>query len=417
MDTNLLNRYCTTNDIQYFNRLSPTTKEEVITLMFEALRYYKEPFLLTPLEKLGLKMLEITPSFIISTFYNDTLFPTESLERNGVVCIPVVLNMKEVQAKFLETLQNFQEYKPGAKVRVIGGFAAFGNPSSFHNPLVRELRMEATQKVIPLFKEYTSRKLEEGTWHLQCLFDRMMYRLKGQAPQPESWHRDVMNPTLIHPDDEVFGGWINLDSNDQHFSCIPGSHLNVIPHKITSGFATLGKEFEDKKLFSEERKQKLALIKTHKHSFTIKPGEIIIFPQYILHEVLANKATENMMRLFVGWRLTKVPNPKAFYKDFDTLLTNQAVMALPGGYKTPMYANNYIRYYQHKPFTIAPGIKQSLVEWSASTFQDRVLETKSYKGKEYKIVPQTMKSLKEYGFELYPPYTEEERRIYEGVKL
>jgi hypothetical protein len=73
----------------------------------------------------------------------------------------------------------------------------------------------------------------------------------------------------------------------------------------------------------------------------------------------------------------------------------------------PMYAALNVNFH----------LKQ-LIEWS-QIFQPKVLETKKNKkfGYTYQIVHRYMKSLKEYGFPLYPPYTKEEKEIMKPQKL
>ena len=40
----------------------------------------------------------------------------------------------------LDETKKFQEFKPGTKKLVLGGYAALGNPSNFHNLTVRIYR-------------------------------------------------------------------------------------------------------------------------------------------------------------------------------------------------------------------------------------------------------------------------------------
>ena len=112
---------------------------------------------------------------------------------------------------------------------VLGGFAALGNPSSFHHKFVRKMRemCEAAvldEDALPL----NGRRLE------QC-FDRMMRRIPGESTDVESWHRDEALNTL--PGDDIFGGWINLDNESQFFSCAPGTHTEDGVHDRNDGFA------------------------------------------------------------------------------------------------------------------------------------------------------------------------------------
>ena len=361
----------------------------------------------------------------------ENLSPVEQLERVGVVTISVVPQnqIETYQQRFDETLQNFPEYKRGNNpsldinghpiIYVAGGFAALGNPASFHNEMSRDLRMMAYQKIKPLMSQYVSTYQNKKDVRFQALSDRMMYRLKGQSAPSEAWHRDVMPPNKINYDDEIFGGWINLDSQDQYFSCIPGSHTDTVQYTLDAGFSALTKAVN--KIYIKNGKSPpspkevntyVKEVAKNKYKFKVPPGHMIIFPQYILHEVIATPAKYNMRRQFTGWRITSSNNPLYPLKLFD----DQAVVPLPGGMVPPIYASNHIAYFQTKRFQGSP---YGLLEWSEVTFKDKILERyKPPKSDEYRrLVPRYMKSLKSYGFPLYPPYQEEERSIYIGEQI
>ena len=173
---------------------------------------------------------------------------------------------------------------------VLGGFAALGNPASFHNPFVRNLRQIALKAVLPLFNKLD----RKGDVNLEVLPDRMMYRSSGQVPVKETWHRDVMSTntamniqTGLQDGDEIYGGWINLDKKPQYLSCVPGSHLGVSLHNLKQGFVTIKKDYIDE-------------INKYKYAFPIPPGHMVVFPQYLIHEVVAKKLDYTSMRLFTG---------------------------------------------------------------------------------------------------------------------
>ena len=363
----------------------------------------------------------------------DKLSHVEQLERAGVTTLEVIPpeKLKKYQKEFDSTLLGFPEYSRDPNnatldregnplVYVAGGFAALGNPASFHNKLSRNLRMMGYQKMKPLMKEYVTRLGyidPKKPYNLQALSDRMMYRHKGQKPVAEAWHRDVMPPGKIEYEDEVFGGWINLDSQDQYFSCIPGSHTNEVQKTLDAGFATLTDAVSkiytqngQKKPTPSDLKAYITEVTKDRHRFRVPPGHMVVFPQYILHEVVANKAQYNMRRQFTGWRLTPSKEPLYPLEEFD----QQAVIPLPGGMIPPMYARNHLSYFQEKQFNLTPETKYNLIEWSESTFRKRCLVT-SKKGEP--IVSRYMRSLTEYGFPLYPPYLKHERMIYKGQSV
>lgn len=387
---------------------------------------------LDSLEKYGIRLIEHENVQLYSYFnpnFEGRLSEYERFMCLGATTIPLLNKeqLKKYQNEFMETLRDFPEYarnsdndKNGNPISyVLGGFAAFGNPGSFHNPMSRKLRMLGFKAVKRFVEENITKVYPEGIQRptiLQALSDRMMYRMKGQAPTAEAWHRDVMNTDRIKPIDEIYGGWINLDSVDQYFSFIPGSHLSETQYYLKEGFATLEKECERKyglknyPYTKESYKAILKITNNLKYRLTVPPGHIVIFPQYIMHEVVANPSTYNMMRQFTGWRLTTDNKPIYPLEMFE----DQAVIPLPGGMIPPMYAKNHIMFFQEKQLTIHSGVKYNLSEWSVATFKPELL-IRNAKGNW--IIPRHMKSLKSTGLKMYPPYSPKEKSIYSGQLL
>lgn len=218
--------------------------------------------------------------------------------------------------------------------------------------------------------------------------------------------------------DEVFGGWINLDTKNQYFSCIAGSHLNIIQKEIESGFDTLAgnyakylddnenhlAEFEDlpikemetvlstsgkrEKLVEKAKEQIMtnkskfaeALVKNRlkqvsklKVKITVPPGHVVIFPQYILHEVVASPVKHNMLRLFTGWRLTSKKESlydtlhkykSSKYPSLKTIMDKQGVPPIPGGMIPPMYSRNHASNFLGIPtFRVVPKNRRKKFKW------------------------------------------------------
>jgi hypothetical protein len=400
----------------------------------------------------------------------------DCLKRLGVVIIPVIKKeeIPGIRKEFINTLRNFPEYirspdnpdkdsKGNQLLYVLGGFAALGNPASFHNDLVRNMRKRCRKAVIPLFRElidnYQNKELRSKT-KLEMLFDRMMYRNVGQAPSPESWHRDVIPPENIEENDEIFGGWLNLDMTDQYFSCIPGSHLSISQKKLKPGFATIPPD-------------QIKSISEYRHKFIVPPGHMIIFPQYIIHEVVSQPigGVENMMRIFTGWRTTT--SKECIHRDIRDKIKRQDVMLLPSGQQPPMFGashDTYFRWTRFNPLPKDKTYKVNLNEWSENTFSKKLLidydsKAPSKKGFEindfvviklspsilyrviekisdtlykiqrqsdlkefkediktlmrprYKQVSRNLKSLVEYNFPMYREYDEEEISLYKPKKI
>lgn len=378
--------------------------------------------------KLGVtsKVVQIPGGEYAYTHFNmdgyDALSNVDQLFLAGVTVIPIIdkKQIKEYQRKFDDALQNFREYardpdnptldsQGNPLVYVAGGFAALGNPSSFHNEFSREMRMVGFEGMMEIVKDYSKMIASDVEYNLQALSDRMMFRQKGQKPTPESWHRDVMKPGSIDEYDEIFGGWINLDTKDQYFSCIPGSHLDIVQKRLTAGFATLSgtmDKINGKKTPPAELKAAIQKVTKDKHLFTVPPGYMIVFPQYILHEVIANVAEYNMRRQFTGWRLTTSDSSLYPLSLFD----DNAVIPLPGSMIPPMYAQMHLMHHKTKPFKIGPNTTYSLTEWSEATFHEECIGDNG-------LVHRHMKSLKEYDFPLYPAYTKKEKKILTGIRV
>lgn len=167
----------------------------------------------------------------------------ESLFRDGVAVVPIpFLSTLESIARARSALDAeisaFPEFRPeyvvdGAFVRSVkggvskrelvkGGFAALGTPSSFHNSFVRQMRTDVHPIGVKLFEALASRvdfrsTTEGKEWRCSQEMDRLLIRPAGVSPTSEMWHRD--SSPAASSGDLVFGGWLNLDTQPQHFSC------------------------------------------------------------------------------------------------------------------------------------------------------------------------------------------------------
>jgi hypothetical protein len=115
--------------------------------------------------------------------------------------------------------------------------------------------------------------------------------------------------------------------------------------------------------------------------------------------------TADSYRVFLGFRLT--PSDKSLHNHSKTIKNQGVPASLPGGMPIKMYEKLQMRFHLRQ-----------LIEWS-QVFKKECLETKTNKKtqKQYQIVHQEMHSLKDYGFTLYPVYTEEEKRIMTPQKM
>lgn len=315
---------------------------------------------------------------------------------------------------------------------VQGGFAAFGNPASFHNDFVRQLRGMCYEKVIDLMREYEGLQSHEPR-KFEMIVDRMMLRQKGVAPSAEAPHRDEtpirgtykgygreMMRTCNDPDtfarfktvaensgaedgDDLFGGWLNLDDQSQFFNCIKGN-------------------FVKRKVFNPESKSsagfsRLSIKKEDVQSVEVPPGHILVFFQNLAHEVRNKKAAYNMYRLFTAFRLTN--DNDSLFHDFQGLMDNLESVPLKSLQIPPLYAKLHWVCFRHK-----------IIPWSYSTIQKRFLMTvpevginlnkeavEGVDGKTILLAPRVLKGLR---FICTPaeiericsPYTSKEKAMY-----
>ena len=113
-----------------------------------------------------------------------------TLRTRGYITLEVFDDAEREQLKreLKIVTQKFQEYrKLECDGLVMGGFGAFGNPSSFHNPWVRNIRKKLHPVILnkvfmtPLSND-TELKFEQD-------IDRLMIRTPYQKVGSESWHR------------------------------------------------------------------------------------------------------------------------------------------------------------------------------------------------------------------------------------
>jgi len=327
----------------------------------------------------------------------------DDLRTHGVVVLPILSDYKQWSERIWSAIDEFPEYKiKGRGVqRVLGGFGAFGNPSSFHHPTIRALRKELKSRVRPLFKSYAQGAtlpsrlgVAQGATRLEMLMDRVCVRHRDFGTvSGESWHRDVYDgPKPLHDSDEVFGGWVNLSENTQEFVVLLGTHND--PLDGTTGFAT---QADDGQLAERLRTQRSDTIKLNKKGHVeVPPGHAVIFLQRILHAVLGGKKQSDVeeLRLFCGYRLTRDTEP---LMEYDTI--NMSVPRIPSGQLPPMYSQNHYMFFNKY---------QKFREWGEKTFHPQCLFERVTKDGQKYYTPggktRTLPSLKDMGFHL-APYT------------
>ncbi len=274
------------------------------------------------------------------------------LIREGYIVIPTPLAKKNKRREavqqfdqmlvehkeFLNPDLNDPDWKP-----VLGGFAALGTPTSFHHPWIRAMREKVLahaidEDVLP----YANRNLEKP-------FDRVTFRRKGQKPTEESVHRDEAKTAQLG--DDVFGGWLNLDDEDQIFTAVPRTHFEQgLENK---GFATLKKNTYEFEAYSAEL-QRIA----------IPPGHLLIFYERLVHSVTSSTARRDMRRIHCGFRLTFHDSP--LFEDTSQWISQQAAPRIKSGQWPPLYPSNYTNFSR---------LWQPLTDWSMKTFVPELLYT------------------------------------------
>jgi len=403
-----LARFCN-GDLEAFDDISELVRDTLINLSFVCLNkkignQERARWILLHSKLLSEIKLSNGSSTLVSNQKIDEPSRLESLVRYGVMTIKVYdqTQVKSIREELKETIATFPEYlrdpkdpsknSAGRKMAyVLGGFGALGNPASFHNTCVRKIRIKSREKVYNNFMKLYSQQ------NLEMLFDRLLFRQKSQKPGSDLWHRDVIANNLVLENDELFGGWINLSENDQEFSCIPSSHLGIRLNTLQEGFATIPQD-------------DISKVSGFKQTIKIKPGHMILFPQYILHEVLNKQAPSDQYRLFMGWRITNSTN--FLHPDTELGMQTQAVMRLPSSQIPAMYSSmHYGREFKPVPdFNYSTNIET----WSRNSFQPQCVNHKIVRRDKssYYTIPRYMKSLMEYNLLMYPKYTQEEIDMY-----
>ena len=311
------------------------------------------------------------------------------LEKEGWVVIPCLgekISMMTHNEAFRVALSNMPEYKNGPDMVkngipfVKGGMAALGNPSSFHNSVVRTIRQWAhhaalKQVFLPILQEDKELKFEQD-------IDRMLFRRPPATPGAESWHRD--ESLNAKEGDTIYGGWINLDTEPQYFSGCPKSHLEPDALRRNQGFAKI-----DKKDYPRYNAMK--------QKIEIAPGHIFIFYERMVHEVLPSAKKKDQCRLFLGWRTTYQNEP--LVENLLDRLEDKAVMPIKSGQIPAMYSKMHWMFNRVSK-SGKPGQRDQLAEWSKNFIPQctevRKMLSGADKGKQWTVVHQHMLSLKDY---------------------
>jgi len=291
---------------------------------------------------------------------------------------PITLEMSEKRAN--QVIKSIEKYKNKPIKYVLGSFQALSNPASFHCHTARSIRMKAYKAMGKMFSD--------GHEYLEMLFDRLAYRQAGSniEEDPDKWHRDIAPSSLLKKDDLVYGGWVNLDDEDQRFICVMGSHAK---NADGSGFVREKPDNEG-------------------HIITIPPGHAIVFHQNILHAIAPTTFKKDSYRQFLGWRVTNDKTPIWGVSDRNRLIDKMAVPKTPSGSESRLASKNH---YGALLWSLTVG-------WGLVTLKEEYHDTKTTKDGNTYMVPQVpLMSLREDGISLYGKYSEIERTILFPVRF
>lgn len=274
------------------------------------------------------------------------------LNKDGIAVVKILdtEELKDFNKKIreLDFPEFTDEYKKSGKPYVLGGFGAFGHPSSFHHPVVRSLRMLIKKRISNVFRDFleSEKHLDLDKYKLEMLFDRLCERKKEFGnPKKESWHQDICETeTETEMDKEyIFGGWINLDlENVQTFLGIKKTFDIKLSDKL--GFA---------KVPDSEIPKYDDLLKTQ-GPIKIEPGYCIIIRQGTIHSIQPKVPEFSSFRLFTGFRLTK--SQKCLF-DITEIIKNLEVPQIPSGQIPTMFAQMHLVFWPDKINNLAVGLK------------------------------------------------------------
>lgn len=305
------------------------------------------------------------------------------LRTYGAAVVPVFYEDERAawEARLFEAMDEFPEYKARGRnaQRVLGGFGALGNPSSFHHPAVRHFRAVTKRGVFaPLFGKFAG----EADMNLEMLFDRLCVRCEDfLRPSEEAWHRDIYDGAKyklrpLPAGDLLFGGWTNLDHRDQKFVGLLGTHAETFATQ-QGGFAV----FSDADIKRHRFRERLLSQAGTSFGATlycdaedgcvlVPPGHALVFFQKLVHSVRSGPQPDTpALRVFHGLRLTREATPLF---DLERVLANGAVPRIPSGQLPPMYSQNHYA-------AFASRKESRWRTWGARTFQPACLYRRTLK--------------------------------------
>lgn len=272
------------------------------------------------------------------------------------------------EERLYEAMDSFPEYrvKGVTAQRVLGGFGALGNPSSFHHPEVRLFRRMRKKLIFrPLLAAFVKRRFGCAAGRgvlLEALFDRLCVRCEAfNRPSAEVWHRDIYaaEKFSLRPlprslpggaRDLIFGGWTNLDHREQRFIGLLGTHVEGFTSTSEAeGFAEFSKEeiarfrFEARLAAQANGRYGNTVRTDARGHVRIPPGHCIVFQQQLVHSVVSGLQPDTpALRVYHGLRLTTERVPLF---DIAAVVENGGVPRIPSGQMAVMFSPNHYQYF------------------------------------------------------------------------
>lgn len=288
----------------------------------------------------------------------------KQLEKQGFLVLQIP-GVKVSVEDWDRVIQLMPEFKTET-TRFVGGCGLLANPSSFHNSLVRRLRIEIFESAREIF---TALAEHLGFDRIELLIGQMLQRMPGQAPQKEFYREQPLSRNL-EQGDLVLSGWFNVEDTPQTFCYCPSSHLDGV------------------NTYSESR-------------VIVPPKHVVIFYSSLVQNFMSKAARQRA--LFLGWRLTN--GNLAFVPNIKDLLVTQSVIPLKSGRLPEMWPQSY---WYDRPELLRLSTNFAFF-LQTETAVNAVLSVRHV----FRFCP----SLSQLGFPLYSRYTSEETEMYKPFLL
>jgi len=310
----------------------------------------------------------------------------QSLEDNGYAVVATGVDSGEMVKQLGAEVCSFPEYHESVPLTErfpLGGFSAYATASSFHNPLVRNLRVTAYGIMKQVLSAVAASK--GPLFKKECLIGPLLVRPPNRGASSSTWHR--AEAPAATGDDVVFGGWWSFSPVSSVFSCVPGSHKGITEH---AGFAPI--DLEESYRFDGL-----------KCKIEVPSGSILLFDQKLIHEIPSAARSHQTTQLFLGWRVTE--SITSLYPGLMQQLADQGPVVLQTGGLVESYSKMHL---------LRGGLSKLVAfsdNFKAVCKQDLVVKSGKNKGV-HSVVHRHMASLKSSGLRLYPSYTSSERAIF-----